>query len=303
MDQKTEDWHKFRANSIGASEIGIIMGLSPYKDRETLLQEKAFPFEKGDEKPVNDFVLQKGHRYEIKIRNFVEFDTGLSFPTQPTVIFENPNFGTPLHASLDGITECSSIIIECKYVGLKAWKELKKEKKAPPHYEFQVQQQLLITGAKKCIFAFCVEVKREDGDVDLEYDYFDIFPDEEAHTKIFMHAQDFWNDVLELRKKGKPKGKDYSESQLDNLIADFRARSSSLEALQESLAEIKKEIFEIVGKEKVIRDDCTIQTVVSKGRETIDYKNFVIDRKLIIPNEYIKVGAESVSQRISFKKP
>lgn len=297
MDQNTEAWLKFRGNSIGASEIPIIMGLSPYKKRETLLKEKAFPFPKSEKETDKDFIFQKGHNYEKKIRNFVEFDCDLSFPKTPTVIFSNPNYNTPIHASLDGITEDESIIIECKWMGQDAFHETKKSKKAPPHYMAQVQQQLLITGAKKCIFAYCREVNKKGEVLELEYDYFDVLPDEEMQKKILVEAEKFWHEVLEMRESGP---KDFSE--IDVLVEQYQSNIHAMDLLNASQEVLKAKIFEIAGKNKVERNNYTVQTVTSKGRETVDYKKYFADNNLDAPSDYIKVGEPSVSQRITFKK-
>jgi len=301
MDQNTEAWLKFRGNSIGASEMPIIMGISPYKKRNVLLREKAFPFPKDENlKKDNDFVFAKGHKYEIKIRNFVEFDADLSFPKQPTVIFSNPNYNTPIHASLDGITEDETIIIECKYMGQDAFHEVKRTRVPPAHYMPQVQQQLLITGAKKCIFAFCREIIKDKVVVELEYDYFDVYPNEHIQHQILEEAKKFWDEVLALRAGGKVE-KDYSE--LDHLVEQYFSNIHAMELLNQSNEILKAKIFEIAGDEKLDRGTYTVQTVISKGRETVDYAGFLraIGHNQV-PVDFVKIGSPSTSQRITLKK-
>lgn len=298
MDQNTEAWLKFRGNSIGASEMAVIMGVSPYKKRNVLLREKAFPFPKdADKKSDKDFIFQKGHNYEIKIRNFIEFDTGLSFPHQPTVIFSNPNYSTPIHASLDGITEDKEIILEAKYVGFEAFIEYQKSKTPPIHYMWQIQQQLLITGAKKCIFAFCREHKNDKG-IELEYDYFDVLPDNSMMELILVEAKKFWDEVLEMRANGP---KDYSE--LDNLIESYQSNVHAMDLLSVAQTALKEKIFAIAGTDKIERDGYSVQTVVSKGSVKKDYEGFVTEAGLTLPEKFITVGKGSTSQRITFKKP
>lgn len=306
MDQNTEAWLKFRGNSIGASEMAVIMGVSPYKKRNVLLREKAFPFPKDEDKAAKsdkNFIFQKGHNYEIKIRNFIEFDCDLSFPHQPTVIFSHPEYTTPIHASLDGITESKEIILEAKYVGFDAFEEYKKTKTKdgvgipPIHYMWQIQQQLLITGAKKCIFAFCREHKNDKG-IELQYDYFDVLPDNSMMELILVEAKKFWDEVLEMRASGP---KDYSE--LDNLIESYRSNVHAMDLLNVSQNVIKEKIFAIAGTDKIERSDYSVQTVVSKGSVKKDYEGFVTEAGLVLPEKFISVGKGSTSQRITFKKP
>lgn len=303
LEQNSEEWLKFRGNSIGSSEIASILEISPWKKRAVLLREKAFPFPKDlNAKSDKDFIFAKGHSYEKKIRNFVEFDLDLSFTT-PTVVLENPKYETPLHASLDGISQCLKILIECKFVGFEAFETYKKSKKPPEHYLVQIQQALLITGAEKCLFAFCREIKGTDKSgkptLELEYHYFDVLPDRKMQEKILVEAAKFWKEVLELRASGPKK---IDENELDSLLALYEQNEKTIDLLTGSQQTIKEKIFKIVGKEKVIRGECTVQTVISKGRETVDYKSFVTDKELVIPKHYYKTGAASESQRITFKK-
>ncbi len=306
MEQNSEEWLKFRGNSMGASEMAVIMGISPYKKRAVLLKEKAFPFPKdGALKKDNDFVFAKGHLYEKKIRSFVEFDLDLEFPTTPTVVFKSAVINVPLHASLDGITKCLTIIIECKFVGFEAFLEYKLSGKPPEYYMIQCQQQLLITGAKKCIFAFCREVPIKDKEgkkigVDLEYHYFDVLPNKKYHEKIIIAASEFWTEVLALRESGLPPEKNYDG--LDELILIYQQNLTTLELIEVSQTVLKGKIFELVGTDKIEQNGYTVQTVTSKGATKNDFAAYFKDNKIVLPSKYISFGKGSTSQRITFKK-
>lgn len=307
MEQNSEDWLKFRGNSIGASEIPIIMDASPYKKRATLLREKAFPFPKNEDGQSDDkkFIFAKGHNYEKKIRNFVEFSLDLDLSHTPTVVFEAEGYDTPIHASLDGITPDGQIIGEFKFVGFEAFLEYKKTKKPPHNYFLQIQQQLLITKAKKCIFGMCREVPILDSNkkkigVDLEYDYFDVFPCRDTHENILICAAAFWIEVKQLRAKGPSKEKDYSH--VDELIDQYEVNIAALDLIGASQEVLKKKIFEIVGSEKLERETYTVQTVISKGATKKNYDAYFKDNKLTLPVKYITTGKGSSSQRITIKK-
>lgn len=303
MEQNSEDWLKFRGNSIGASEIAIIMGESPYKKRALLLKEKAFPFPKDEEKNSKDdkaFIFSKGHSYEPKIRNFVEFDLDIDLSLTPTVLFQSPHYKTPIHASLDGITQVGPLVIlEAKYVGVDKFAEYKILRQAPRHYYLQMQQQLLITNAEYCIFAFCREVKSATG-IDLEYHHFKVFPDKATQEIILIEAKKFWDEVLELRAIG-PVNKDYSE--MDDLINQYEKITVGLGLLEASADGIKKKIFALAGSEKIERETYTVQTITKKGSAKKDYETYLVDLKIpAIPDKYISIGKGSVSQSITFKK-
>ncbi len=310
MEQNSEDWLKFRGNSIGASEIPIIMGHSPYKKRTVLLKEKAFPFPKDEESQSDDkkFIFAKGHNYEKKIRSFVEFDLCVDLSNTPTVVFESDEYKTPIHASLDGITPDEKMLGEFKFVGFEAFVEYKKDKKPPYHYFLQIQQQLLITGAEKCVFGMCREVPLYDGNgkkkenktgFDLEYAYFDVLPCRKTQEEILIEAAKFWDEVLEMRKSG-PSKVDYSE--LDSLVSQYEQNQVTMDLLSVSQEMVKKKIFDFAKSDKIERDGYTVQTVVTKGRETVDYKKLCDDLELNIPDSYKKTGSPSSSQRITIKK-
>ena len=40
LDQRSDNWHRWRTNGVGASDICVLMGSSPYKSPYQLWEEK-----------------------------------------------------------------------------------------------------------------------------------------------------------------------------------------------------------------------------------------------------------------------
>ena len=56
IEQNTEEWFKYRNSGIGASEAPIILGLSPYKTRIELYEQKINPVIEGNK---SNFIIIK----------------------------------------------------------------------------------------------------------------------------------------------------------------------------------------------------------------------------------------------------
>ncbi|ABV74317.1 hypothetical protein BA3_0032 [Thalassomonas phage BA3] len=144
--QGSKEWHELRATHFTASEAPAMMGESKYKGRTALMNEK-----KGVKEKVSDQLqklFDKGHETEDKARSLLEFETAESFePIVATLEVE----GLPLLASLDGISEDHKTIFEHKL-----WNETLAEnvrnQVLEPTYYWQLEQQLLVTGAERALF-------------------------------------------------------------------------------------------------------------------------------------------------------
>lgn len=146
--QGSAEWHEHRASHYGASDAPAMMGASKYRSRADLLREKATgiaPEISGNQQELFD----RGHVAEATIRPVVE--TMLSDDLYPVTMSAEVD-GLPLSASLDGLNLNGDIIFECKL-----WNESLAEQvrlgNLDPHYYWQLEQQLLVSGAERVIFA------------------------------------------------------------------------------------------------------------------------------------------------------
>lgn len=141
--QGSPEWHAFRATHFPASEAPAMMGESKYKTRSQLLHEKHTGLP-----PDVDAATQRrfddGHRFEALARPLAEAIIGE--PLSP-VTGSNGRYS----ASFDGITFMEDVCFEHKSLN----EELRAVTCADDlalHYRIQMEQQLLVSGAEKCLF-------------------------------------------------------------------------------------------------------------------------------------------------------
>lgn len=123
---------------MGGSDAPIILGLSKYMTRQELLEEKAT----GIAKRKNDFVLDKGHEFEAKIRAKYELTTDGDFPP---VCFQSDTLEW-MRVSLDGFNKETNTAWEIKWVG----KDNVHVPISPSHF-CQCQHELMVSNASQVL--------------------------------------------------------------------------------------------------------------------------------------------------------
>lgn len=141
--QGSAEWLALRAKFRTASEAPAMMGASKYQTRTDLLTAKKTGIT-PDVTPSQQFIFDKGHATEALARPLAEALVGEEL--YPIVATE----GNML-ASMDGATMLGETLFEHKL-----WNEsLVAQVKAgdlDPHYYWQLEQQLLVSGAERVIF-------------------------------------------------------------------------------------------------------------------------------------------------------
>ena len=148
LAQGSSAWHEHRQSHFNASEASAMMGASKHRTRASLLREKATGISE-DVSDVRQKLFDRGHAAEASIRP--EIERMLSeelFPVTVSVEIE----GLPLSASLDGQTLTGETIFECKLWNEELAAQVRAGELAP-HYYWQLEQQLLVSGAERAIFA------------------------------------------------------------------------------------------------------------------------------------------------------
>lgn len=145
--QGSQEWLDVRLSHFTASEAPVMMGKSKYQKRDDLLQLK----KTGVQKEVSDFtqrLFDRGHESEEMARPLAESIVGdeLYSSTGSAEIY-----GQSLLASFDGITMDGTIIWEHKLWNEKLAQSME-DGKIEQHYLWQIAQQLLVSGADKCLF-------------------------------------------------------------------------------------------------------------------------------------------------------
>lgn len=130
-----------------ASEVPAMLGLSSYTSRTELLTLK----KTGIAKEVDSATqarFDKGHAVEALARPIIEklIDDDL-YPVSGSVEID----GLELYSSFDGLTISETIVFEHKLMNAKLKQYLAKDL-IPEEYIPQLEQQLLVSGAKEAIF-------------------------------------------------------------------------------------------------------------------------------------------------------
>jgi putative phage-type endonuclease len=141
--QGSAEWHALRAKYRTASEAPAMMGASKYQTRTELLTLKKTGIV-ADVTPSQQYIFDKGHATEASARPLVEVMIGEEL---------YPVVGTKdnLLASMDGATMLGETLFEHKLWNESLVAQVKAEDLAP-HYYWQLEQQLLVSGAERVIF-------------------------------------------------------------------------------------------------------------------------------------------------------
>lgn len=151
--QGSPEWHAFRAKHHTASEAPAMMGASQYMSRDDLLKLKKF----GEEKTPDSFLqslYDKGHEAEKLARVILEENLGDEF--YPATGVDDDDY---LSASFDGITMDEETLFEHKLWNQNLDAQISTGE-LPPHYYWQLEHQLLVSGALRVVFV-CSDGTRE----------------------------------------------------------------------------------------------------------------------------------------------
>jgi len=141
--QRTKPWHAWRARGVTASEAAVILGRSPYKTRQQLLQERLglSPADDLSTKPC----VQRGIAFEDQARHaFEDRHNTLLLP----VCAESTEHPV-LRCSLDGLNDDGEPV-ELKVPTEKTYRLVAKDREQSIAYQLawvQVQHQLYVTNA------------------------------------------------------------------------------------------------------------------------------------------------------------
>jgi putative phage-type endonuclease len=138
LDQGSSAWHAHRQRFRNASETPAVLGLSPYQSAYQLWLLRT-----GRKLSVETDAMRHGKTMEPAARLAYEAQTGLVMEPQVLVSGE-------YSASLDGLALDGDLILEikCPVRGRRSdlWQEARSGV-VPLHYYFQLQHQLMVSGA------------------------------------------------------------------------------------------------------------------------------------------------------------
>ncbi len=140
LEQGSPEWLDFRNGKIGASDAPIIMGESKWSTPLQLWERKM-----GITQDTFNPAMAKGSQMEPIIRD--HFIQAYGLEVSPAVI-QHADYEWMI-ASLDGLSEDGSVIVEFKYANAKDHSEALKGR-VPKHYFGQLQHQAEVAGAAQC---------------------------------------------------------------------------------------------------------------------------------------------------------
>ena len=245
-EQGSSEWLALRANSYTASEAPAMMGASKYQTRTDLLKLKKTGIA-PDVGQAQQRIFDKGHATEAMARPILELRTGDLY--QIVASIEAPGLAKRLLASMDGATMAIDVLFEHKLlnqdlVAAIAAGEL------DPHYYWQLEQQLLVSGAKEVVFV-CSDGTEEN-----------------------------WHELVYTPIKGRAEQLIAGWQQFEDDLVDFefterkpQAVASSIESLPALIVQVKGEVTQSnlqPYKEKVLSFIRSINTDLTTDQHFAD---------------------------------
>lgn len=144
MEQGSPEWHEHRAQYRNASETPALMGCSPWKPKTPIELAR---IKRGLDTVFFNNAMRKGVELEPVIR--AQLEEKLDDTFEPGVMVDGD-----YSASLDGMNLSGDTVLEIKAPtpDSPTWTEAEAGN-VPDHYLWQIQHQLMVAKAKRCIFA------------------------------------------------------------------------------------------------------------------------------------------------------
>lgn len=141
--QGSPEWHALRAQHFTASEAPAMMGASKYQSRSGLLKQKKTGLA-AEVSQHQQALFNRGHAAEAAARLIVEEMIGEEL--YPVTATEGD-----LLASMDGMDMAETVLFEHKLWNADLVAQVRAGE-LEPHYYWQLEQQLLVSGAERVIF-------------------------------------------------------------------------------------------------------------------------------------------------------
>ena len=270
------EWLAAREKGIGASEVGAILGLSPFETAFSLWLKKT---NQAQREPENEAMLM-GHMLEEVVAKRWEMETGEKVikASAADIIYVHPEHDF-LRATPDRIVRGRKKLLECKTTVTSIDAE-----DIPAHWQAQVIYQMYVTGIHDADIAWLVQGRY--------FGYAHIPYDEDFANFIAEKVTEFWNEcviggkepecitVSDFALKGSDPGTIIeADDEAFSQILSLRSLNKKI-AEQESEAEAYKDSIKLFmgEKESIVRDGQTLATWKTGARgRTFRLKDKLID--------------------------
>lgn len=277
IEPRSPQWHEWRANGIGASDIGVLTGSNPYSTPRKLWSDKF-----GEGRPVflSD-AIRHGVASEPKVRRTLNENTEWNLKELCCEDDANPRF----RASLDGWDADKKVVVEIKCpVNLDTIDDARDESKVHPYWIDQLQWQMMITQALAGFIAVW-DYRTE------EYILVQIEPDAERWEQMRKTAAKFW-DLVQSGTEPEATERDYidiDEPELNELLVAYAIEDRAEKEAKAKKTALRDSIWSF-GEGQNFRS-LGFTVFQTNGRVSYDYATMKSDGVDLSP--YEKVGKKS----------
>lgn len=230
--QNSPDWHDWRRNGIGASDIAVLRGTSPYKTQLELWNEKN-NFSSSD---VLNKAMLHGIESEEKARAWL--NENLCLNLEPLCIEDNEI--SYIRASLDGYDKEHRVVSEIKSpVSEEILTNVREKRIVPLHWLDQIQWQIMISQPVRAFIAVW----------DYRYEScitIDQFALPEIHKDMRAKSKDFWR-LVQCGIQPPLSDKDYiviEDPELERLLLEYQDHNCIEQSAKENKKILKEQIVE-----------------------------------------------------------
>lgn len=251
LQQQTPEWYEFRKSRIGASDSSTILGINPWRTARQLMEEK---LGLKQPEPINER-MQRGIDLEPRARQKFFEDTG--YRTSPVVVV-HPEYEWMM-ASLDGISDCKTVLVEIKCNGKKNH-DLALEGKVPDYYFCQMQHQMAVTNLQRCYY-YSFDGEKGVG--------FEVLRDDEFIANLIEKEKEFYQMYLEYVLPPEPY-KNITDPMVLEKMGALRDIKKQIKWLQDREEDLEKEIIQVCGNHDIMGSGLKFTKQIRKGN--VDYK-------------------------------
>lgn len=185
IEQEGDAWHAFRADGLGGTDAGILLGLNPYESVDSIYSAKALNTSTKEFSDHGIAAMEHGKSLEDTARQTFSKIIGMEF--NPTcAIHKDFSF---IRSSLDGISNDYTTLLEIK-CPFRQQSFSKHLNGILPYYYAQAQHQMLTTGAELLYFGSYFK-----DDSNLEVVIYKVLPDIPLQTELTKRCQSIWKSI------------------------------------------------------------------------------------------------------------
>ncbi len=270
------DWLNERDKGIGASEVGAVLGLSPFETPFSLWLKKT---KQAEREPENQ-AMKMGHMLEPVVAQLWEEATGEKVikASAADIIYVHPDYDF-MRATPDRIVRGRKKLLEIKTTVTTVDPD-----DIYPHWLAQVQYQMYVTGIHDADLAWLVQGRY--------FDYAHIPYDEEFAELIAGMVSSFWNDFVVGGKEPDPISVDdfaFKGSEPGKTVdADDKAVMELIELFQlnEDLDERESRANELKTALKLFMGDA--ESLVLNGKVLATWKSGARGRSFRLKDKLIE---------------